>query len=143
MSPVCSAACMLCEGKIGKMLHFFEKKNVKKRLYFSMSEKLSVTPGDHIFFPRKNMWSPGVMGTADLLKNLSLLSHQVNSSLKHAVPDFYANLLVFQKAHIQSKSAIKAIVHIDPLLMDGRELLYNVRLSNTGCRKEYFFSKKS
>ena len=69
------------------------------------------------------------MGTCNLVKELHLLAHRVNSCFKYADPKFYHDLLLFREKHLQSQAAIEAIASIDPLLVEGRELLYNVRLS--------------
>ena len=68
------------------------------------------------------------MGTCKLVDELSLLAHRVNACFKSVDPDFYQNLLVFREKHLESQVAIKAISSIDPLLVEGREILYNVRL---------------
>jgi hypothetical protein len=68
-------------------------------------------------------------GMTNLLKELTLLLHQVNLSLKHTVPNIHAKLLQFHWKHLKAGAVMEAIAHIDPLFMEGRELLYNVRLT--------------
>jgi hypothetical protein len=69
------------------------------------------------------------MGTCNLLAELELLAHRVNACIKFTDRELYENLLVFRQKHLKAQKAIEAISSIDPLLYKGRELLYNVRLS--------------
>ena len=83
------------------------------------------------FVPSKDQIRSGKMwfGTTNLVKELELLAHRVNSCYKHAVPEFYKALQVFHKKHTESCAGIEAMTSIDPLLVEGRELLYNVQLA--------------
>jgi hypothetical protein len=77
-----------------------------------------------------------LMATSDLVRELSLLSHRVNTCIKVGDPIYYSNLLEFRRRHCNTHAAIEAYGTIDPLLMEGRELLYNVRLPTHTDRQD-------
>jgi hypothetical protein len=74
--------------------------------------------------------------TVELVKDLSLLSHRVNMCWKYTVPEFYAQLLEFNKAYAKKTPVVEAFSTLDPLLSEGRELLYNVRLTEHVDRQD-------
>ncbi len=76
------------------------------------------------------------MCTCTLLNELGLLAHRVNACIKFADPKFHRDLQVFREKHLKSQAAIEAIASIDPLLVEGREILYNVRLSEHTDRQD-------
>jgi hypothetical protein len=75
-------------------------------------------------------------GTCTLIRELGLLSHRVNACFKYLVPKYHASLLKFREEHSKSQSGIEVIASIDPLLVEGRELLYNVRLPEHTDRQD-------
>lgn len=68
------------------------------------------------------------MDSTRLLMELSLLSQRVNAGLEVLDKEFFDNLHIFRQQHIKSQPGIEALSHIDPLLPEGRELIFNVRL---------------
>jgi hypothetical protein len=68
------------------------------------------------------------MGSAQLIGELSLLSYRVNAGIKALDKEFFDNLVIFRNSHSQSRKAIQALSHIDPLLLESRELIFNVQL---------------
>jgi len=69
------------------------------------------------------------MQSCNLISELELLAHRINSCIKVADPEFYQHLLEFREKHKDAQVGTKALSSIDPLLFENRELLYNVRLT--------------
>ena len=63
--------------------------------------------------------------TCELLKSLELVSHRINTVLKIVDPEFYTNLMHLHTAMEQKHAISKCMNAVDPLLYEGREVLYN------------------
>ena len=63
-----------------------------------------------------------------MIHNLRLLSHRINAILKFADPEHYSQLLVVKAKLEEMIPSYKSLCAIDPVLYEGRELLFN-RLS--------------
>lgn len=80
--------------------------------------------------PASDMLSSGTIlsKTCELFKSLELVSHRVNAVLKIVDPVFHTNLMHLRTAMEQKYAIAKCMNAVDPLLLEGREVLYN-RLS--------------
>jgi hypothetical protein len=67
------------------------------------------------------------MANMKLVDELNLLSHRVNKCWEHLDSTYHAHLLEFNKEY-KMTPAVRALAGIDPLLTEGREILYNVQL---------------
>lgn len=67
--------------------------------------------------------------TLQLYKELSSLSRRVNEAVKVADPAFYEHLAQLRKTMDANEPVAKAFNSIDPLLFEGREIIFN-RLSD-------------
>lgn len=77
--------------------------------------------------PCKDIISSGTKfsKTCELFKRLELVSHRINSILEIVDPQFHANLQQLRKAMEQKHAVSKCMNAIDPLLLEGREILFN------------------
>jgi hypothetical protein len=63
--------------------------------------------------------------TCELFKSLELVSHRINSILEIVDPQFHANLKRLRTAMEQKHAIAESMNAIDPLLFEGREVLFN------------------
>lgn len=63
--------------------------------------------------------------TSSSLRDLALLSYRCNAVLKVIDPDFHSALLLVREFLRQKSPMKEAFNAIDPLLFEGREVLYN------------------
>jgi hypothetical protein len=63
--------------------------------------------------------------TADLYRKLDLLSKKINEAILAVDPVFFAALTELHKRAVAKHSSLAAWTSVDPLLMEGRELLFN------------------
>lgn len=77
--------------------------------------------------PSADMLGKGYIFNASmqLIKGLGPLAHRVNSFLAHADPKHYAEAQAVRKQLCASVASYNAICAIDPLVYEGREVLYN------------------
>ena len=67
----------------------------------------------------------GFNATSQIVKDLAILSHRVNAILEFADPQHYENVKALHKELCERSSAYQALSAIDPLLYQGREILFN------------------
>lgn len=65
--------------------------------------------------------------TCELYDNLSCLSERVNEAVRLIDPKFHQHLSTLRSVSEQRHPGLKSLNAIDPLLYEGRELLYNRR----------------
>ncbi|KIL56279.1 hypothetical protein M378DRAFT_17219 [Amanita muscaria Koide BX008] len=77
--------------------------------------------------PSRDILSSGKMlaKSCELFKSLDLVSYRVNSLLKFVDPQFHANLTLLREAMERKHAVSKCMNAVDPLLYEGREILYN------------------
>lgn len=67
----------------------------------------------------------GLTATAKLLKDLQFLSHKVNAVFQLVDPHFHAHLVKLRECITARLPLLECFNAIDPLLMEGREFLFN------------------
>jgi hypothetical protein len=67
-----------------------------------------------------------------LREELATLSHQINQALLFVDPQFHTNITRLRK-RMGELAFAKALFHIDPLLFEGREFLFN---SKSGVHRD-------
>jgi len=77
--------------------------------------------------PSSDIFTSGTIlsKTCQLFKSLELVSHRINSILKIVDPEFHTNLTLLRTTMEQKYAVSKCMNSIDPLLLEGREILYN------------------
>jgi hypothetical protein len=65
--------------------------------------------------------------TCELYQNLSCLSERVNEAVRLIDPKFHLHLSTLRSVSEQRHPVLKCLNSIDPLLFEGRELLFNRR----------------
>lgn len=63
--------------------------------------------------------------TVKLFKTLSSLSRRVNEAVHVADPAFYQQLIQLRDALHKMEPITEAMDHVDPLLFEGREIIFN------------------
>jgi hypothetical protein len=63
--------------------------------------------------------------TCKLLKDLEILSHRVNAILEFIDPDHYKEVKKFNAELLKHVSGAEALSGMDPLLYEGREVIFN------------------
>jgi len=63
--------------------------------------------------------------TAELYQKLHLLSNKINEAIQVVNPKFFASLSQFHKVSMAKHPSLAIWATIDPLLLEGRELLFN------------------
>lgn len=67
----------------------------------------------------------GIAATAKVFRDLQVLSHRVNEVFRLVDPVFHANLKELQRRICNAYPLMSCFNAIDPLLMEGREFLFN------------------
>ncbi|KAF8056930.1 hypothetical protein FPV67DRAFT_1677684 [Lyophyllum atratum] len=80
-----------------------------------------------MLMPSKDSMSTGTIlsSTMQLYQELTPVSQRVNEAIYRADPDFHANLVRLREAQETKHPVMKAFNAVDPLLFEGRELLFN------------------
>lgn len=62
-----------------------------------------------------------------VIRDMNLLSHRVNELLRCLDPTFHQHLQTLRD-HLKAEPGLAALESIDPLLMEGREFLFNTKM---------------
>lgn len=65
--------------------------------------------------------------TCELYGEMASLSHRVNEAVRLIDPEFYQDITTLRKRSEKKHAILKGLNSIDPLLFEGRELLFNRR----------------
>ncbi|KDQ61846.1 hypothetical protein JAAARDRAFT_45327 [Jaapia argillacea MUCL 33604] len=68
-----------------------------------------------------------VCGMCDNLQELSVTSSRINSLIEQVDPSYYAQLQILQSRILKKYPYARALNAIDPLLMEGRAIMFNRR----------------